>query len=190
VNGIDAILVDMDGTLVETGAANYAAYAAALRECGVHISQADFDKVGLGRNWRQFLPEILANAGSDADPAVIARRKAEIYPSLLSMTVLNDGLVRLLAAVRTSFRTALVTTASARNVDAILAQHDLRRLFDEIITGDDVARHKPEPDAYHVAAERLGADPARCLVVEDSDIGVLSGRAFGAAVLRVRMGDA
>ena len=187
MNGLAAIFVDLDGTLVETRAANHAAYAAALEEVGVSVSRHEFDRVAHGRNWRQFLPAMLE--GRDVDPAQVACRKSELYPGLLHLTALNTALVRLLEAARGACPVALVTTASGRNARAILRHHDLAWLFDEVVTGDDVVRHKPAPDAYHLAAKRLGVAPLRSLVIEDSDIGLQSGKAFGASVLRVRMGE-
>ena len=80
---------------------------------------------------------------------------------------------------------SISTTASGANVRAILDHFELASLFDLVVTGDDVAKHKPEPDAYRVAADRLGCAPEECVVIEDSDIGVAAGRAFGAPVLRV-----
>ena len=187
MSALAALLVDMDGTLVDTSAANHAAYAAAMQEVGVSVTRDAFDRVAQGRNWRQFLPALLTQAGCGADPAGIAARKAELYPGLLRHTTLNAGLVRLLQGARPALRTALVTTASRRNVQAILDHHGLRPLFDAVVTGDDVERHKPAPDAYQLAADRLGVAAGDCLVIEDSDIGVRSGAAFGAPVLRVAM---
>ena len=184
MNGTEAVFVDLDGTLVETRAANYAAYAEALAEAGVVVSRPDFDAMAHGRNWRQFLPELLG-AGT-AEPAQVARRKAELYPKVLALTVVNGALVRLLETMQCPI--ALVTTASRPNAEAILRHHDLSRLFAEVVTGTDVARHKPAPDAYHLAAAKLGVLPSRSLVIEDSDIGVASAQAFGAPVLRVRFG--
>ena len=83
------------------------------------------------------------------------------------------------------WRTALVTTASAANARLILAHHDLARLFDTIVTGDDVRRHKPDPEAYLLAAARLDLRPEDCVILEDSAIGVAAGLAFGGAVLRL-----
>ena len=185
--GVQAVLVDLDGTLVDTLGANRAAYAAALAEQGVSVSPAAFDRVAHGRNWRQFLPELLAKAGSPADPAVVAARKAALYGAMLGESRLNAGLVRLLEAAGQACRLGLVTTASRANAEAVLRHHGLARLFEVVVTGDDVARHKPAPDAYALAARRLGVAAAECVVVEDSDIGVAAGEAFGAAVLRVRM---
>lgn len=180
----DALLVDLDGTLVETGEANFQAYAAALREAGVEVDRARFDEVSRGRNWRDFLPLLLA--GTDAAPATVAARKAALYGDFLHLTILNPGVVRLIELSRAHWRCALVTTASRRNAEAILRYHGLEHLFDRVVTGDDIARHKPDPEAYRLAAQELGAQPENCVAIEDTDIGAASATAFGAAVIRVQ----
>ena len=182
---IRGLLVDMDGTLVDTATANYEAYAAALAAVGVSVARAAFEEVSLGKSWRQFLPALLAAAGSDADPAAVAAHKTEIYPSRVPLTRANPALVALIQTGRPHWRTALVTTASGPSVAAILRFHGLEELFDTVVTGSDVGRHKPDPEAYHLAAARLELTPAECLVVEDSDAGVASAAAFGAPCLRV-----
>ena len=180
-----ALLVDMDGTLVDTANANFTAYRDALAEVGVAVDRARFDTVALGRNWRQFLPTLLDEAGSTAAPAAVAQRKQAIYPSKLSLTEVNQPLVALIAAGRPGWKTALVTTAAAASANAVLDTHGLRALFDLIVTGSDVQAHKPDPEAYVLAAEQLNVAPADCLVIEDSDIGVAAADAFGARCLRV-----
>jgi beta-phosphoglucomutase len=190
MNGIKGLLVDMDGTLVDTAAANYRAYADALEEVGVSITRQAFDQVALGRNWRQFLPALLEGTSASVDPAAVAARKVELYPSKVKLTVLNEALAMLIESGRPGWRTALVTTASAPNVAVVLSHHKLDSLFDFTVTGSEVTRHKPHPEAYQLSAERLGLVPADCLVIEDSDIGVASALAFGAKCLQVRFGAA
>lgn len=180
-----AILVDLDGTLVETASANYHAYAQSLAEVGLLISRQDFDAQAAGRNWKQFLPEMLAQQGIDADPALLAARKKLLYPQCFNQLIPNTALIALLRLRSPACMAALVTNASADNVHAVLHHFDLIDLFDTIVTGDDVSRHKPAPDCYHLASSRLGVNPAQCIVIEDSDIGVASANAFGAPVLRV-----
>ncbi|HSG73055.1 MAG TPA: HAD-IA family hydrolase, partial [Planctomycetaceae bacterium] len=58
--------------------------------------------------------------------------------------------------------------------------------FATIVSADDVARHKPAPDTYLEAARRLGIPPSECLVYEDTDPGLKSGRAAGMEVVDVR----
>ena len=181
-----AILVDLDGTLVDTALANYEAYAQSLAEVGVAITRERFDREVAGRNWKQFLPEMLARAGVQAEPRAVAARKTAIYAERLDRVIPNHALIALLRQLRaTECLAALVTSASAANARAVLRHLDLAGLFDTIVTGDDVANHKPAPDSYQLAAERLGVAPAQCVVIEDSDIGVASAHAFGAPVLRV-----
>lgn len=184
---IIALLVDLDGTLVDTSAANYAAYAAALAEAGVRLDREVFDARVQGRNWRQFLPDILAESNASVAPERIAQRKKDLYPDFMHALAVNVPLVGLIAASRGRLRTALVTTASRDNAQAVLAACDLGMLFEAVVTGDDVKQHKPHPEAYLRAAELLSVDPARCLAIEDSDIGAASAEAAGMGVLYVRL---
>jgi beta-phosphoglucomutase len=181
-----AYLVDFDGTLADTGNANYLAYASALEEVGIHYSREQFDKEAFGRNWRQFLPKILADYDCPANPAAIAARKVELYRNTAGKVSFNEALILLLNNRCASIKTALVTSASSANVMAAFAgREELRHMFDAIVTGDDVTRHKPDPQGYRIAAERLGVLPENCIVFEDSEIGVTAGRAFGAHVLQI-----
>jgi len=180
-------MVDLDGTLARTADANWLAYGAALKEVGVVISRSRFDAGVQGRNWREFLPEMLAESGVDADPAGVAQRKTELYRAMLGDVAINKPLVRLVENCREfmQMRTALVTSASRASVMALLKTHTLVELFDVVITGDDVKRHKPDPEAYVLAATHLGVKPDECLVYEDAEVGVASATAFGAHVIRV-----
>lgn len=182
---IAALLFDLDGTLVDTRASNYAAYAAALAEVGVAIGEAEFSQLAEGRNWRDFLPGMLGGASAQA-PAVAAR-KAELYPGLIAQARPNSALVALARAARGHVPIALVTTASAANAGAVLAGHGLAGLFDLVISGDDVVRHKPDPEPYVLAAARLGVSPGDCVAFEDSDVGAASATAAGVAVIRVSL---
>jgi HAD superfamily hydrolase (TIGR01509 family) len=184
---LSALLFDMDGTLVDTAEANYAAYAAALAEAGVAIARAEFDRHAHGRQWRQFLPEILAARASTADAAAIAARKHALYPAHAARTRLNAQLVALARAAKPRLAIGLVTTASRASVDAVLASHGIADLFDTIVTGDDVASPKPAPEAYLLAATRLGLAPAACLAFEDSDVGAESARRARIPIARVSM---
>lgn len=183
-----AYLVDFDGTLADTQEANYLAYARSLEEIGIAIDREQFFKQAFGRNWRQFLPLMLKEHGSDHDPAKIAARKTELYKTTAGDVRFNEALVSILRNRDSAIKIALVTSASAANVEAALARRaDIKNLFETTVTGDDVTRHKPDPQGFSLAASRLGVRACDCIVFEDSDIGVEAGLAFGAEVLRVSM---
>jgi beta-phosphoglucomutase len=181
-----ALLFDLDGTLVDTSEANFRAYRDALGEVGVTIERERFERVAFGRNWRQFLPQFLEQAGSEADPANVAARKRALYGNHRNAFRYNEQLLALAAAAHPNQRVALVTAASADSIDVVLGPAR-RKLFEVEVTGDDVARHKPAPDAYLLAARRLGVAPASCVAFEDSDIGAASATAAGMTVVRVKI---
>lgn len=187
---IRALLFDLDGTLCDTAKVNYAAYSRALAECGVQIEPSAIAEMAADRQWREFLPELLHGAGVEADPASIAKRKGELYRTAIGGVRVNGPLIGLAASVRPAMRTALVTTASAGNVDAILTHFGLHELFDVVVTGDDVLRPKPDPEAYRLAAERLLLPADACLVFEDSDVGAASAASAGMDVVRVQFSEA
>jgi beta-phosphoglucomutase len=190
MHSIQALLFDLDGTLVDTAEANYTAYSQALAEFGVQAEPHAVAQVAADRQWREFLPELLRGANVDADPARIARRKGELYRHAFPFVRVNSPLIALVGAVRPLLRTALVTTASASNVGAILEHFGMQELFDAVVTGDDITRHKPDPEAYRMAAERLAVPAEACLVFEDSEVGTASAIAAGMAVVRVRFPNA
>jgi beta-phosphoglucomutase len=180
-----ALLVDLDGTLADTEAANATAYAEALAEVGVRIDVAELARRAHGRHWSQFLPDMLAEAGSVSAPEAVAVRKRQIYETRLPQIRINRALAGLIALVRPICSTALVTTAASATVTALLQCHGLDDHFDVVVTGDDVEFRKPHPEAYLKAAQLLGVAPQDCLAFEDSDVGVASARDAGTSIIRV-----
>lgn len=179
-----AILADLDGTLADTQSMNAIAYAKALCECGYSIPEDTVAARISGRRYDAFLPEL---TGVD-DPAIIkkiALTKRVIYTELIADVRLNLPLLNWLEHSAMEFRLALVTTASRQAVDAFLARDDWLVDFSVIVTGDDVQRGKPDPEAYELAARQLGVGPDQCLVLEDSATGLEAARRFGAQVLMV-----
>ncbi len=85
----------------------------------------------------------------------------------------------------TGFRLAVVSASARPVIDAILDAVGLSGAFETIVSGDEVARGKPAPDGYLLAARRLAVDPERCFVVEDSRNGVLAGKAAGMTVAAI-----
>jgi HAD superfamily hydrolase (TIGR01509 family) len=184
---VKALLVDLDGTLADTEAANAAAYVEALEEVGVRVGVCDLARRAHGRHWSQFLPDILADAGSTSAPDAVAVRKRRIYETRLGQIRINHALASLIALVRPMCGTGLVTTAASPTVTALLKCHGLAGHFDVVVTGDDVEFRKPHPEAYLRAAQLLGITPQDCLAFEDSDVGVAAARAAGTSFIRITL---
>lgn len=180
-------MVDLDGTLVFTQRANHRAYAAALAEQGFSLSYEQYVESCDGRAYRDFLPEIMG-AGHPAIEAV-HERKIALYAECLKSAQVNERLVDILRALKGDYLLALVTTASRKNVDAILRYFDLASLFDLIYTQEDVAAAKPDPACYNAVIEACGVERENCLIFEDSVSGITAGLASGCQTLCIKRGD-
>ena len=84
---------------------------------------------------------------------------------------------------------AVASSSRAQSVETCLAAIGLRRYFDCVVGGDMVARGKPDPEIYLVAARRLRAQPARCVVFEDSPAGVTAASRAGMYTIEVCTAD-
>ena len=187
MNRIDAVLLDMDGTLVASDAAVERAWTTWAAEHGVdpaavlaiaHGSPADVTV-------QRILPALTAEASATA-----AARQLDLqYDDLVDVTALPGvaGLVRTLAELRLPW--AVVTSADVRLAKARLGAAGIEPPL--LVTVEDVAAGKPDPEGFVLAAERLGVPVGNCLVVEDSAPGLAAGRAAGAmtAALKGLDGD-
>ncbi|GAB7190623.1 HAD family hydrolase [Kineococcus sp. NUM-3379] len=174
----DAVLFDMDGTLVDSTTAIVRCWTRWAIEFGVD-GEAFAKAHGHGRPAASIVAELLP-AGQVAEAT---RRITELEVEDVADVVLLPGVEELLASLPQE-RWAVVTSCTLPLARARASSAGLREP-QEWVTFDDVRRGKPDPEPYLLGARRLGVDPARCLVVEDAPAGLLSGRAAGCATLAV-----
>ena len=172
----DAILFDMDGTLISSIAAVDRSWS---QWAGEHGFDAATFRISHGTPARTLVESLLP---AEAVDAALARIN-EIEIADVDGVLLLPGAAELLAALPAS-AVAIVTSctrdlARARIVAAGIDVPDV------VVTADDVRNGKPDPEPFALGAARLGLDPTRCLVVEDAPAGLASGRAAGCATLAV-----
>ena len=185
LNQLQAVLWDMDGTIVDTEPYWFAAEHAVVAEHGDYWSDdlarsvVGFDLLDSGR----FMIE---HGGVRLTPHEIVELLLDSVVSELKREVpWRPSARELLADVRNAgIPTALVTMSWRRFADEVVNALPTGS-FDASVVGDDVERGKPHPDAYLLAAERLGVDITKCVAIEDSPTGVASALAAGAVVLAV-----
>jgi HAD superfamily hydrolase (TIGR01509 family) len=179
----DAVLLDMDGTLVDSDAAVERAWTTWAVEHGV-----DGDAVLAIAHGsppeptvRRMLPALDAEA-----VALAASRQMSLQYDDLTDVVAAPGAEALLAALRElDLPWAVVTSADVRLARARLGAAGIPDP-PLLVSVEDVRVGKPDPEGFLIAAARLGAAPARCLVVEDAEPGVTAGRAAGMTVAGLR----
>lgn len=178
----DAVIFDLDGTLVDTERLAMTATIAAFEAMGF---PADLDF--LHRLVGQDMPtgeRLIAARYPAIDLADLDRRTAMgMQQELASGMPLKPGVRELLAQI--TLPKVIVTSSSQKNALRKVAQAGLTAEFLHLITLDDVTRAKPAPDPYLLAAKRLGVAPARCLVFEDSEVGAEAAHSAGMRVVQV-----
>jgi HAD superfamily hydrolase (TIGR01509 family) len=189
-----AVLFDMDGTLVQTEEFWGAAMFELADRLGGRMSDEARART-VGTSMRRSMAVLYADLGvvrseeqllADAD--WVESRAADLMTEGIPW---RPGAADLLRAVADSgLGSALVTTTPRRTADIVLRtiRADLGTdPFDVTICGDEVPARKPDPAPYRQAMRALGVAPDECVVVEDSEVGIASGLAAGAAVLGVPM---
>lgn len=178
----DAILFDLDGTLLDTervalttGLAAFAAHGLTI-DPGFLESLVGKDGPTADRMVAEAFPSIDLAAVNRAHSAAIAAETARGLP-------LKPGALDLLAAIGQP--KAIVTSSGRAGAERKLASAGLAPWFRHVVTLDDVSAPKPSPEPYLLAATLIGAKPDRCLVFEDSETGAEAAHRAGCIVVQV-----
>jgi HAD superfamily hydrolase (TIGR01509 family) len=181
-----AVIFDLDGVLVdseiwwdEVRAAFAARHDRAWTE--------DDRRAVMGANSRQWSEIMADRLRLTLPPPVIER---EIVDAMMARYATEpppviDGAAGVVRRIGRSIPIAVASSAHREVIDAALGALGLTAEFEAVVSSDEVAHGKPEPDVYLATAERLGASPGTCLVVEDSLNGVRAARAAGMTVALV-----
>lgn len=181
----DAILFDCDGVLVDSEPITHRVLAAMLAEQGWAISLEEASRTFTGKTVRDESARITQHTGKPVTDEWLAefwqRRNAALETELVEV----PGAGRAVQALHQALdgRIAVASGADRGKVELQLRKTGIFDYFQErICSGHEQARNKPYPDVYLAAAKLLGADPARCAVVEDTVTGTRAGVAAGATV--------
>ncbi len=172
-------IFDLDGTLFNTDDVNYFAYKEAVKPFGAELDRLFFVEKCNGRHYKQFVPIIL---GSEEHMEEVHEAKKKHYREFLGNARPNTHLFELIKLMRPAYKTAIVTTASRKNVEDILDCFNVKGLFDDIITQEDIKKPKPDPEGFCLAMERAGVTPEETFIFEDSDVGIEAARRSKATV--------
>jgi HAD superfamily hydrolase (TIGR01509 family) len=183
--GLQAVLLDMDGTLVDTEDFWWEAESGLLAELGHQLDPSE-RQVVVGGPMTRVVAHLLAVTGAPLTAEEFGPMINERFAELVGRGVpVRPGALELLAELAAAgIPTVLVSASHRRIIDLVLKTLGAHH-FAFSVAGDEVGRTKPHPDPYLAAAARLGADPARCVVVEDSPTGVASGEAAGCRMVAV-----
>ncbi len=179
-----AMIFDVDGVVADTEGLNARASVMMFAELyATQVQPEDFREfVGTGDEC--YVEGVAEKYGVTIDTeAAVERRKDNFFKLLRDQPLpAMPGVIELVQTGREDpqCRIAIATSGNQDKQFPVIEGTGLRlEWFDAVITGEDVSRKKPDPQIYLVTAERLGVDPARCVVFEDAPAGVTAAKAAG-----------
>jgi len=187
MRGLSAVILDLDGLMLDTEPIARQAWQRAASERGYIIDDSLYNRI-IGRTPRD-TKRLLVDALGDRFPYREARlSQQEYFEQAIEKGKLESkpGLHKLLQAIDDlKLRNAIATSSHRASALRKLSAAGLQNTFETIVCGEEVANGKPAPDIFLEAARRLGCPPDRCVVLEDSTPGARAAHAAGMKVIVV-----
>jgi HAD superfamily hydrolase (TIGR01509 family) len=184
----DLVIFDCDGVLIDSEIISAQMLVQALAGMGVSIDLAYVARHFLGRSYPVVMQQIRQEFGLDLPPSFEDDYRDRLLSAFREQLKIMPDVSEVLD--RLSVPCCVATSSSPRRVEMSLRLVGLwDRLGDRVFTASQVANGKPAPDLFLLAANRMGADPGRCLVIEDSLTGIAAARAAGMEVWRFTGGS-
>ncbi|MVN88007.1 HAD-IA family hydrolase [Deinococcus sp. HMF7620] len=179
-----AVIFDFDGTILDTETPEFQHWQALYRQHDRELHLHDWQR-GIG-TWDAFDPWAGLPAHVQADRETVHGQLKTAVHAAIEAGDIRPGVRAVLDDLRArGLRLALATSSDRAWVTRWLSHHGLLEHFEVLATRDDVARVKPDPELYLLAARGLGLRPADCLAVEDSLNGATAAVAAGMRVVVV-----
>jgi len=184
--GTLGLIFDCDGTLADTMPLHYRAWTAMLEPRGIAFSEARFYQLG-GMPTAGIIRLLSDETGvAVADiPAMVREKEASFLEYLHTVTAI-DVVCKLAESYRGRLPMAVASGGYRDVVRQTLATIGVLDWFQAMVCAEDTARHKPDPDVFLEAANRLKLEPSKCVVFEDTDIGLEAARRAGMAGVDIR----
>jgi HAD superfamily hydrolase (TIGR01509 family) len=179
-----AYLFDCDGTIADSMPLHYVAWKKALGEWNCEFAEELFYAWG-GRPTAEIISTLNEKHGLNMPVENVARRKEEFYFELLPELKVVPEVLEHIEAQHGRIPFAVVSGSARDSVTASLEMLKLLDRFDTLVCAGEYKKSKPDPEAFLLAASRLGVVPKNCLVFEDTEMGIQAATAAGMASVKV-----
>lgn len=182
-----AVLFDMDGTLVDTERENVESVVLAARRWQRELDE-DMRRFIVGHSWNEIHARMRRDLDLDVEMDVLIAAAVEEKRGLFESKGYHPlpGAAELVHRLHGRVGLAVVSGSSCVEVRETIAGIGLTQCFDVLLGAEDYTRGKPHPEPYRKAMEMLEVEPSACIVIEDAEPGILSGKAAEARVIAVR----
>ncbi|WP_318446022.1 HAD family hydrolase [Photobacterium leiognathi] len=174
-----AVIFDMDGTLVDSMPAHIDAWQTTCEAHGIPVDRDWFYTMG-GSPTLNTAKALIEKYQLDADPVYLAESKLRNFDDIKQKGEVITGTFEILKQAKAlGMPSAIGTGCQRRHALEILTAAGLMSLLDEIVTANEVTQHKPFPETFLQAAEKLGVAAKDCVVFEDTELGCQAAKAAG-----------
>ena len=179
-----AYLFDCDGTIADSMPLHFKAWKKTLAEWNCEFEEELFYEWG-GMPVAEIISTLNARHGLNMPVENVAHRKEELYFELLPQLKPVPEVLEHIRTEHGRIPFGVVSGSTKESVTASLGTLDLLDRFDTMVCAGDYTKSKPDPEAFLLAAARLGVAPERCLVFEDTYMGIQAAQAAGMASVKV-----
>ncbi|MBN9097340.1 MAG: HAD family phosphatase [Pseudonocardia sp.] len=180
----DAVMFDLDGTLVRSEHAHRVAWQALFEHWAVEVDEAEYARMFMGRRARDVLGEVPGPwTGTDPETSLDVLRDHSRH-AIAAVEAVPGAAGRVAALAAAGTPVAVVTSAGAEWAEQVLADVlGVRHHLSVLVTAERVTQGKPSPEGYLLACAELGVAPGRCTGVEDSPAGIAALVAAGVGTI-------
>jgi beta-phosphoglucomutase family hydrolase len=182
---IDALIFDCDGTLADTMPLHFIAWQNVMTDYGFAFDEDLFYSLG-GQPTDRIVAQLSKDQNIDVDVMKVTHEKETAFLDLIDQVEPISAIVDVAHQFHGKLPMGVGSGGQREVVKQILATLKIESIFDCVVGSEDTELHKPEPDVFLEVASRLKADPLKCLVYEDADLGVEAARRAGMKCFDVR----
>ncbi len=185
VRNCKAIIFDCDGTLVDSMPVHFVAWRETMSRYGIAFPEERFYSLG-GMPSDRIIQMLASEQGITLDAVSVAHEKELAFLARIDLLIPIEAVVEVVRQNRGVKPIAVASGGFRAIIQRQLEQIAMHDWFDAVVTAEDTAKHKPEPDVFLEAARQLGTSPKHCIVFEDADLGVEAARRAGMNCIDVR----
>jgi len=176
---IQALIFDMDGTLVDSEGLHYEAWKKVLTDYNVNNFPFDDFVTYVGASNEKLAEDYINSDGLAISIEALVAEKQLIYLEMIKDIKLLPGVATTIERYSGTFRLAVASSSHCIELEKILATTNLRNCFEQVVGGDLVSRKKPDPEIYLKTKNLLGLQAHQCVAFEDSEAGLNAAKNAG-----------
>ncbi len=179
------LIFDMDGTLLDTMPTHVEAWQETAHHFGFPFDGEWLHSLG-GMPSPKIAAEVSKKYGIPLDCQEVSQFKMASFANANTLATPIPVTLDLLTKAQGKFKTAIGTGSQRESAIKLLTKNKLMPLLDAVVSATDVENHKPNPDTFLLAAEKIGLAPSQCVVFEDTELGKQAAHAAGMDCIMVK----